>query len=586
MEATRAGRAVDIFSVGAFETSAVLSGYCLLRRRWILNLAKELFSMLARLLWVPLVAVVLLGSGTISLADPPAANDVQALAGKIDALLAKRWASVKVAPAAPADDAEFLRRVYLDLAGRIPSISEARTFLSDRRTDRRARLVEQLLASPRYITHLSQVWRALLIPEAGNNFVVRLQQGSFETWLKDQVARNVGYDQMVRDLLTAPVDNQGFQAAFIGGNAPSTLAFYAAKEFKAENLAAGTARLFLGASVECAQCHNHPFSDWKREQFWEFAAFYSGMRSQKTMDVLLPSKEVAEERKITIPGTEKVVQAKFLDGSEPAWKPKTSTRTTLAEWVTSPTNSYFARATVNRVWAYFLGTGLIEPVDEVAGTITPSHPEVLDLLAREFAAHRFDVKFLIRVLTSTRAYQLSSAFARSAQDDPALFAYMPLRGLTPEQLFDSLAMATGYRDSGGGDDLRALFSGGNRSARAEFMTKFATPSERAVEAQTSILQALTLMNGRVSANATSLARSETLAAIVETPLLSTAERVETLYLATFSRLPTAQELARAVRFVDEATRDAESAARHTVQSEALADVFWALLNASEFKLNH
>ncbi len=534
--------------------------------------------MRARLLWLPGLALLLLAGSAASAAEPTAAN-AQALAAKIDQLLTQRWAEANVEPAPPADDAEFVRRVYLDLAGRIPSAAETRVFLADTRADRRARLVEQLLAGPRFAMHFAGVWRALLIPEAGNNFIVRLQQGSFEGWLKERVARNQGYDELVRDLVTAtiPSGNQALAAAFTGGGT-SPLAFYAAKEFKAENLAASTARIFLGASVECAQCHNHPFSDWKREQFWEFAAFYSGIRSQQQMDVIVPQAEVADQKEIAIPGTDKKVQAKFLDGKNPTWpteKGKAKSRVTMAEWLTAKENPYFARAAVNRLWAYFYGTGLIEPVDEVVGAATTRHPELFDLLAREFAEHKFDVKYLIRAITATRAYQLTSA-ARSQADDPALYARMPLRGLTPEQLFDSVVTATGFRDSGGGDDLRSFVTGGSKSGRSEFVTKFANPAERPVDASTSILQALTLMNGKVIGDATSLARSETLAAVVDAPFATTADRVETLYLATLSRRPTNTELGRAVRFIEGTAG----------QREALADVFWALLNTSEFKLNH
>ena len=531
---------------------------------------------------------VLLAAGPAT-AAPPAAREEQALAAKIDRHLARAWEKARVTPAAPADDAEFLRRVTLDLAGRIPSVAETRAFLDDRSSDKRARLIDRLLASPRYATHFTNVWRALLIPEAGNNFQVRLQQGGFETWLKRQLARNAGYDQMVRDLLTAPISGAQGPAAILSLAGPSPLTFYLSKEFKPENLAAGTARVFLGVSVECAQCHNHPFASWKREQFWGFAAFFSGVRSQRLMDFLLPSSEDPDSRELAIPGTKKTVKATFLDGATPQWKADTSTRTTLAEWITAPSNPYFARATVNRVWAYLFGRGLVEPVDSMIGDSSiSSHPELLDLLAREFVAHKFDLKFLLRTLTATRAYQLSSAAADKDPEDRALFAHMPLRGLTAEQLFDSLAMATGYRDSGGGDDLISGLLGGNRSARSEFLTKFA-PSERPIEAQTSILQALTLMNGKVTADATSLTKSETLAAIVDVPFASTAERVETLYLAALSRMPEAKELARAVRFVEDAAKRAKTQddkGRREASGNALADVFWALLNSPEFILNH
>src|SRR5207249_1456136 len=133
-----------------------------------------------------------------------------------------------------------------------------------------------------------------------------------------------------------------------------------------ENLAAGTARIFLGVSVECAQCHNHPFAEWKKDQFWSFAAFYSGIKSQRLMDFLLPGGEDPNSKEMTIPGTDKVAKARFLDNNQPVWQPNTPTRATLAGWMTSRDNPYFTKAAVNRTWAYFFGTGLVEPIDEIA----------------------------------------------------------------------------------------------------------------------------------------------------------------------------------------------------------------------------
>jgi hypothetical protein len=517
----------------------------------------------------------------------PAAREARLLAEKIDQHLARRQAAANAEPAPPADDAELLRRACLDLAGRIPSVEQTRTFLDDKRPDKRARLVEQLLAGPRYAAHFANVWRAVLLPEADNNFLVQAQEETFKAWLKRQLARNAGYDAMVRELLTYSFGSGGGIQSLVGLGDAGPQAYYFAKEFKPENLAAGTARVFLGVSVECAQCHNHPFADWKREQFWGLAAFFSGLKSRRTMDVILPDGDDADKHELTIPGTGKVIRARFLDGKEPQWTKKAASRATLAAWVTAHDNPYFARAAVNRLWAYFLGTGLVEPVDEMVGSnSTSSHPELLDLLARELAAHEFDLKFLIRALTATRAYQLSSAREHKGPDDPTLFTRMPLRGLTAEQLFDSVAMATGYRDSGGGNDLLTGLLGGNRSARAEFLTRFAA-SERPTEAQTSILQALSLMNGKVTAAATTLERSETLAAVADAPFLSTADRVETLYLAALSRKPSTREGDRAVRFVQEAAGKARgSDAVRRATGEALADLFWALLNSPEFVVNH
>jgi hypothetical protein len=534
--------------------------------------------------WALGLAALLLAGSLAAAAEPKPDRDAQALADKIDQIIARRWTDAHAEPAPPADDAEFLRRVCLDVAGRIPSVEETRSFLADKAPDKRARMVERLLASPRYVAHFTNVWRALLIPEANNNFQVRLQQPSFEGWLKQQVAKNVGYDKLVRELLTAPTGGGGnIQQAILGGGEPNPGTYYLAKEYKPENLAAGTARVFLGVSVECAQCHNHPFASWKREQFWGFAAFFSGVKSQRQMDFLLPAPEDATKHELTIPNTDRTVQAKFLDGAEPKWGDKTAARAALADWLTSPDNPYFAKAAVNRAWAYFYGTGLVEPVDEmVGGHSKASHPELLDLVAKEYAAHGFDHKFLVRAITLSKTYQLTSAATSKGQDDPTLFARMPLRGLTPEQLFDSVAVATGYRDSGGGDDLISGLLGGNRSARSEFLTKFAR-SERATEAQVSILQALTLMNGKVTASATSLEKSETLTAVVDAPFATTAERVEALYLATLARKPEAKELERATSFVQEAAKGKD---RGTAYNEALADVFWALLNSPEFSLNH
>jgi len=234
--------------------------------------------MQAPLSWGKGVLALLLAAGALTAAEParqeprppepgrsarkPVVPDAFALSEKIDQELSRHWTEAKAEPAPRSDDAEFLRRVYLDLVGRIPSVQQTRTFLEDKRPDKRTRLIEQLLTGPRYVTHFTNVWRALLLPEANNNFQVRLQQGSFEAWLKKQVTENAGYDRMVSALITAPIGGGGGNPlALLAALEPGPLPYYLAKEFKPENLAAGTARVFLGISVECAQCHNHPFAE-------------------------------------------------------------------------------------------------------------------------------------------------------------------------------------------------------------------------------------------------------------------------------------------------------------------------------------
>jgi hypothetical protein len=522
----------------------------------------------------------LLWAASLSPAAPPGAAKrpatAQDLAARIDYQLAARWAAAHVEPAPPADDAEFLRRVYLDLVGRIPSVAEARTFLADARPDRRARLVEELLASPGYVNHFANVWKQLLLPEADTNFEVRYFLPAFDAWLRNQFAENVGYDRMVRDLLTTPAGNP--QAMFQYGRSnrgeASPQAYFFAKEYKPENLGASTAQLFLGIKLECAQCHDHPFAHWTRQQFWEYSAFYAGLERQG-QGLFAPVREVSDRRELAIPGTGQVVQASYLDGSEPEWKYKINSRTTLADWMTRADNPYFARAAVNRLWAQFFGAGLVEPVDDLGGENSPSHPEMFNELAREFAAHQFDFKFLIRAITASRAYQLSSTLTHPSQNQPQLFAHMPVRGLSGEQLFDSIAQATGYRHPPRQQNPFVIEAG---TPRSEFLAKFANQDNR-TEFQTSILQALALMNGRFVADATGVQNSRSLAAVLDAPFLDTTGRIETLYLATLSRKPRPDELARLVKYVD------AGGARQDPKA-ALGDVFWALLNSSEFILNH
>lgn len=516
------------------------------------------------------------GSGGLSAATPD--KDAADLTATIDRHLAASWQDNKVQPAPPADDAEFLRRVYLDLAGRIPAVSEVRAFFDDKRPDKRQRLVEQLLDGPRYVTHFTNVWRALLLPESTSSLQAGFLAPGFETWLRTKLQQNTSYDAMVRELLTVPMDGRNRNPFGQGNGAPTPIAFYLAKDVKPENLAAAVSRMFLGVKIECAQCHNHPFAEWKREQFWSFAAFFAGLQRQGNGDFVVAGQETANRHELTIPGTESVVQAAFLDGAAPKWKSNTSSRATLAEWMTRKDNPYFARAAVNRLWGYFFGSGIIDPIDEiVGGEHEASHPQLFDELARQFAEHNFDLKFLIRAITASRAYQLSSLATHKSQDDPRQFARMPLRGLSAEQLFDSIAQASGYRETG---NPNPRFIGGNPGVRGRFLTQFANTSDKPTEVQTSILQALSMMNGQV----TDLRRSETLDALLDAPFMDTAERIEILYLAALARKPTPRELSRMVRYVEDGgSADLQTA---TTRGQALADVFWTLLNSGEFFLNH
>jgi Protein of unknown function (DUF1549)/Protein of unknown function (DUF1553) len=522
------------------------------------------------------------GSDEAGTPRPPAKPDgshvseARALARQIDRLLAAKWDEAKVRPARPADDAESLRRVYLDLVGRIPTAALARDFLDDSSQDKYGALVESLLDSPAYLTHATETYRTMLLPEADADGQIRALAPTFEAWLRKKIAEDVGYDQIAREVLTVRLGGQGRR----GGNAydpraePSPLAYYFAKDAKPENLAAGTARTFLGIRLECAQCHNHPMDQWKREEFWGLAAFFAGVSKQGKEDLYGAIREVANRGELVIPDTSKIVKAAFLDGTKPQSSRKASGREMLADWVIAPDNPYFARAAVNRVWARFFGTGIVDPVDDMRADNPPSHPELLDLLAREFKSHGYDLKFLIRAITATKAYGLTSAVGRSETAPANLFAAMPVRTLSPGQLFETLAQATGFRAGSGRD---GMFDDG--SSRQGFLELFTNRDEKPTEGETTILQALALMNGPLMANVTSLESSDTLAAVAEAPYLDTPGRIETLYLAALTRRPRPDEIERLVPYVD-------SGGSSSDRSQALADVFWALLNSPEFRFNH
>jgi hypothetical protein len=346
---------------------------------------------------------------------------------------------------------------------------------------------------------------------------------------------------------------------------PSPAAFYSARGGKPEVLAGDAARAFLGIRVQCAQCHNHPFAKWKREEFWGFAAFFAGVPQQPDdAATLRMPREDARRRELTIPGTTKVVQAVHLDHSAPAWRPRAGTRDVLAEWVTSPENPYFARAAVNRVWARFFGNGLIDPVDDIESEGDAALVGLLAEVAREFRDHDYDLKYLIRALMATRAYNLSSAAEPGTSTATPLFSRMPVRGMSPDQFVDSLAQATGC-------DL-----GEHRARLLELFTERDVPP---TESQASILQALTLMNGAFLGGATRPETGEVIGAIAEAPYLDTAGRVEMVFLATLSRLPGPDERSLAIKYIDRRTTEADRA-------RAISDVFWALLNGPEFRTNH
>ncbi len=505
-------------------------------------------------------------SGTLFSASSPTPEQ---MAAKIDEHLRRSWKTEGVTPAPRSTDAEFLRRAYLDLTGIIPPVNGdrpgdenfgVRGFLKDARPDKRRRLIDYLLQEPRHATHLAAVWKNALLPPDAD---VRRFGGDagFQTWLRDQFADERSYDEMVRELMVATG----------AGNQTGPALFYTTLELQPENVAAATSRMFLGTQIQCAQCHDHPFDHWTRKDFWGYAAFFARLRRPANAQQRLNQVNEIDTGEVTIPDTDEVVPPRFLGGElSPDLDKKRRER--LAEWMTESNNPYFARATVNRVWALLFGRGIVEPVDDLGAHNPPSHPELLNELAEYFVQTDYDIKKLIQAMTYSQAYQLASASVPGESVRPELFSRMAIKSLTAEQLYDCLA--EGMRRRHGDQAAVSFFDQG----RQEFLARFRAPTQGATQYESGIPQALTLMNGTRVREATDVANGDLLGAI-NIPIFSIEKRVEILFLSTLSRMPKPAERKEFVAYVTQGGAAGD-------QDQAMSDVLWALLNSAEFALNH
>lgn len=502
----------------------------------------------------------------------------QEVRSRIDSILDQLWKQEDIQAVDRADDLQLLRRAYLDLAGRTPSVTEVRRFMNDPSENRYPVLIDNLLESPDHASQMAAVWRSFLIPE-GIDLNAFGGREAFEKWLAERFAKGDPYDQIVRQLLLAE--------GRLSQSGP--LLFYSALKLNADELAARTSRVFLGMRLECAQCHDHPFEPWTQQDFWSYAAFFAQISRPKgqleNVSTVMRVQDV-DRGEVMLPETEDVIAPRFLGESSqagPDTEPQMPRRQRLALWLTGPDNPYFARATVNRVWSHFFGRGIVDPVDDFGVNNPPVSPELLDTLASQFIDSGFDLKTLIRSIALSQAYQLSSRSDRD-NESPAdvdqrlqVFGQMNVKTLTAEQLYDCIAVATLMEQPGAGNNEYTVARFGN-SSREQFLQQFATPTSNRSEYLAGIPQALMLMNGSLISQATG-AGSSGLIRSLEAPFFTDRQRIDVLFMATLSRpaRPDELQLTQELLPVD-ATTDQR---RH-----GLADLLWVLINSSEFALNH
>lgn len=497
--------------------------------------------------------------------------DWAAMSKRIDGRFRQLWDEADVDPAGPSTWHELHRRLSIDLTGRTPTIDEIRT----RQSLSSSELVDTFVNSPEFSEHLASVWTELLLPD-GADLTPFGGQGEFEGWLAKEFASGVGYDEIVRRLLLAEgrVNESG------------PVLFYTALNMEPERLAKQVSRVFLGTQIDCAQCHDHPYDAWTQEDFWGFAAFFSRIsRPQGNMEMLSTVLRVKDTSRgeVMFPETEDVVPPRFLGGDVLPEEPgNTKRREALADWLTSRENRQFARSTVNHLWAYLFGKGLVAPADDF-GPHNPALDDVLlDELAESFASGGYDIKALVRTLVGTYVYQQSS---QSYVDEPRrrkLFAQREPKWLAAGQLYDAaMAAARGVSapviSSTSSLSLVGPAFSSNMLSRDAFIEQFSAPAGSPVEYQAGIPQALSLMNGLLTQSASSPETSQMLKALTA-PFLSDRQRIETVFLATVGRPPEPQEIESLLPLLEGVAAPE--------RQEVLSDIFWALLNSAEFATNH
>uniref|UniRef100_A0A7C4LJ48 DUF1549 domain-containing protein n=1 Tax=Schlesneria paludicola TaxID=360056 RepID=A0A7C4LJ48_9PLAN len=502
----------------------------------------------------------------------------------IDQFTAEKWKKLGLRPSPPCDDATYLRRVTLDLCGRLPTVDEAREFLGDTRPEKRAALVERLLDSPDYAAYFAMKWGSIL--RNSNLAGADRTAYAFHNWIKDMLARNRPYDEFVRGIVAAAGE---------WPDAPAINWFWQSRDDQLHQVTADTAQVFLGLRLQCAKCHHHPYERFSQDDYYGLAGFFTrlGRKSFGEPPPYFSSPTVTIGERHPLTGQQ--IEPKYLDGPVAKFGPEDDPRQALVDWMARPDNPYFAKALVNRLWGHCFGRGIVDQVDDLRETNPPSNPALLDALAREFIApqhvvwigntqkpadHPFDLKHMLRLMVASRTYQLSSVPIPDNLEDRQNFARYYARRLPAEVLLDAVDQACG---------VKSQFSNMSAEARAVdlphenfgsyFLDTFdrprrVTPCECERSTGATLSQVLLLANSDELENKIANGNGRIERLLKEGA--STPRIIEELYLAAFSRYPTPQELIAA-----EAHVMGSGDARRGVE-----DVLWSLLNSREFGFNH
>lgn len=513
----------------------------------------------------------------IPVASVPSSNNF------IDELLFANLKEIGVPPSPVCDDATFLRRVSLDIAGRLPTGVETRAFLADDSLDKRSNAIELLLRSPDYADYFANKWTALLknrrddASDITSNF-------AFHAWIRDSLLANTAYDQLVRELLAA--------TGTVIANPP--VAWYKRVKEPKQQIE-DVAQLFLGVRMQCAQCHHHPFERWSQEDYYGLTAFFSQVGRKPTdtrgEDLIFHSRGIATSTNVK---TGLPVRPVALGDSVGEIPPDEDPRLRLANWMSSDTNPFFAKALVNRYWKHFFSRGLIEPEDDIRDTNPPTNPELLAALEQHFRASGFDLKDLVRVITNSHAYQLSAIPNQHNLVDRQNYSRFYPKRLQAEVMLDAIDHLTGatttFANLPAGTRAVSLPDNSYNKSSA-FLKVFGRPESTSVceceRVQSgSLAQSLHLINAQEikSKLATNNGRAHQLA----TSTSPAEESINELYLAAFSRFPRASELEIALQYVAEERQDAKGdpLPKPKATRDNFEDLIWALMNTKEFLFNH